>query len=139
MTTHQISWNALGITNSTKYKHKSDHRNGMSGKSQWKVTEAEERQSFTQVMVNQWVSGTWGWGVHAPSGRIQMLGVDRDHVTQLFLSRFDHGAGEWHGYPVNYKEPQQKPPGNILKAWVESDLLGKAQMRKIVKSQPCRI
>lgn len=139
MTIYKIFWTIDGDDQSTNYKHKSDHRDRTRGKSQWGVSEAAERTSFTDAMTNAWVSGDWAWGVHAPSGKVEMLGVDRDHQTELFLSRFDQGAGEWHGYPVNYKEPQQKPPGTILLAWVNKSILGKSQMRKIVKSQPCRI
>ncbi|MFA6115199.1 MAG: hypothetical protein WC729_14465 [Sphingomonas sp.] len=139
MTLHAITWTIGETKFKTNYKHKLDHRDATPGKSQWTIPEISERQSFTDAMVNSWVADGWGWGIHAPGGALAMLGVDRDHKTQVFFARFDHDAGEWHGYPVNYKIPQQKPPGQVLRAWLAKTFIAKAQMRKIVKGQPCRI
>ena len=139
MTLHAIDWKVGTYPHTASYKHKSDHRDGTPGKSQWTVSEAAERESFKDAMVNQWIKSGWGWGVHVPDGELAMLGVDRDHVSEVFISRFDFAADEWHGYPVDYRKPQQKPPGTVLLSWVAKAYLGKAQMRKIVKGQPCRI
>ncbi len=138
MTIYAINWTVGANSFSTNYKHKLDHRDATPGKSQWIISEVAERQSFADAMANTWVANGWGWGIHAPGGAVAILGVDRDHTTQVFISRFDHAAGEWHGYPVNYKIPQQKPPATVLRDWLRKAFLGKAQVRKIVKGQPCR-
>lgn len=138
MTLYPIIWKVEDEAKEASYKHKSDHRDGTPGKSQWTISEAAERQSFLDTMINNWIEQGWGWGIHTPGGVVAILGVDRDHSTEVFISRFDYNSGEWHGYPVNYKNVQQRPPGAVLRDWVAKTFLAKAQMRKIVKGQPCR-
>ncbi|MBS1073764.1 hypothetical protein JK176_02570 [Gluconobacter sp. Dm-73] len=139
MTIYKICWNIGEKEISTNYKPKSDHRDNTHGKSQWTISLPEEVKIFTLAMGNKWISDKWGWGIYTNAGQVAVLGVDKDHKTTLFLSRFDENAGEWHGYPVNYKEKQQKPPSIILLDWVDQNIITKVQMRRIVRSQPCRI
>jgi hypothetical protein len=53
--THRIDGGVL-------YAHHPPHRNGMSDKSQWLITEVEERNSFQNCRARNWLSGNTGWG-----------------------------------------------------------------------------
>lgn len=61
-------------------------------------------------------------------------------MTQVLVARFDeHADDEWHGYPCNYKEPQQRPPTEVLNDWLKKELLPRAKIRKIASGQRCAI
>lgn len=126
--------------NLVKYGHKSDHRDKTGGKAQWTVSELEERNVFKLAMSNQWKERKFAWSIHRPAGSVAMLGVDRDHTTQVFIAKFDeHEPSAWHGYPCNYKAPQQRPPSSILHDWLNQGILSAAKIRKITSGQRCAI
>ncbi|WP_298273851.1 hypothetical protein [uncultured Bradyrhizobium sp.] len=117
-----------------------DHRDGTPGKAQWKIGLSEERGIFQVAMASQWIESKFAWSLYQSAGSVAHLGVDRDHVTQVFVARFDeHADDEWHGYPCNYKKPQQRPPTDVLNDWLKKALLSPAKIRKIASGQRCVI
>jgi hypothetical protein len=123
-----------------RYVHKMDHRDKTKGKAQWRIQTSEERDVFQTAMMNQWIEKKFAWSLYRPSGIVMKLGVDRDHATELFIAKFDeHQVAAWHGYPCNHKEPQQRPPGDILADWLSQGVLPAAKIRKIASGQRCAI
>lgn len=123
-----------------QYGHKADHRDKTPGKAQWRILPPEERDVFKMAMTNQWTERKFAWSLYRPAGSVSNLGVDRDHTTDLFIAKFDeHAAPAWHGYPCNYKEPQQRPPEAVLNDWLMQKFLPPAKIRKIASGQRCGI
>lgn len=145
MTLHPIRYNTAqnpppASPSVVHYFHKMDHRDRTPGKAQWKIGLPEERNIFQAAMASQWTESKFAWSLYQLAGSVAHLGVDRDHVTQVLVARFDeHADDEWHGYPCNYKEPQQRPPTEVLNDWLKKELLPRAKIRKIASGQRCAI
>ncbi len=140
MSAIEITWKSGNDTVTVAYCHKGDHRNAAPGKSQWDISKKDERTCFTDAMRAGWTRQKFAWGLHLQGGTVSILGRDRDHKTPSFIARFDeHAEAEWHGYPVDHRKMQQRPPGEIVREWFDRSLISKAQTRKIVCGQPCRI
>src|SRR2546427_2748787 len=87
------------------YRHHPDHRNGTANKSQWTITEPDERDTFRNAESRMWLLEDRGWGLHTPNGRAEFLGVSHDSHDlnrQLFIAKFVASARPvvWHGYPA---------------------------------------
>lgn len=123
-----------------QYGHKMDHRDRTRGKAQWRILLPEERDIFKLAMINQWIERKFAWSLYCRDGLVTNLGVDRDHITDVFIAKFDeHASPAWHGYPCNYKEPQQRPPETVLRDWLDQSFLPPAKIRKIASGQRCAI
>ncbi|MGF1629500.1 MAG: hypothetical protein ACFCUT_08525 [Kiloniellaceae bacterium] len=122
------------------YSHKPDHRDWTRGKSQWQIDLSAECSIFTDAMTHRWRSGKFAWGLFRQTEKVRYLGVDRDHETAVFIARFDeHSPDQWHGYPVNHKQCQQRPPEGVLFDWMTKKFLSAPKVRKIASGQRCAI
>ena len=145
MQSHNISFRTQAHTSHdpdtvVSYGHKPDHRDNTRGKAQWLIKEADERAIFTTAMANCWTEKKFAWSLYRPQGQVAVLGVDRDHQTEVFIARFDeHSTAAWHGYPCNHKEPQQRPPPSVLNDWLNQRIFSAAKIRKITWGQRCAI
>jgi len=114
----------------------------MHGKSQWRIPEVDERSTFDQARIRNWLSVTCGWGLHTPNGVVSVLGVAQDHNRQLFVAKFIANAAPalWHGYPADHQRNPQDIPGiEVLRDWMISGLLTAAKIRKLTRGQPCNL
>jgi hypothetical protein len=119
-----------------------DHRNDATHKSQWSISEPEERNSFTGALEAGWQVDNKAWGFHFANGALAYLGVAEDHVTQLLMAKFVDGTNraQWHGYPADHQaKNQDRPPLELQRAWIKARVLRRAQVRKLAKGQPCAL
>lgn len=117
------------------------HRNKTVDKSQWQITSIEEEGCFLDAVKNKWYIPRFAWGIYYPHGKLEFLGVGRDHTSPVFIAKFlgDH-SNEWHGFPIDHqKDERDIPKPWIVNAWMTMNLLTPAKARKIIKSQPCRL
>lgn len=120
-----------------RYRPNPKHRNQTPGKSQWTISPEEEVQTFRYACQDNWILEIYGWGLHLTDGAIAYLGVGRERQA-VFIAKFDGCTdNEWHGYPCDYRQDNQCPPGAILRRWLSADLISRAMMRKISKGQRC--
>lgn len=117
------------------------HRNRTPGKSQWRIQVSDEIRSFELCVESAWYRGGAGWGLHIQNGRPAWLGVTRDHVTLVFLAKFVASpTGEWHGYPADHvRNNRDIPQEFITRSWLDSELLTRPTIRKIVRGQRCSL
>jgi hypothetical protein len=110
-------------------------------KSQWKITEKQEVLCFETAIVAGWQHGAYAYGVHQAKQRCRILGVDRDHKTEVFVARFEAKAGNgvWHGYPINYRRASDAVPTTVLGKWLNAEVLSAAKISKITQGKPCRL
>jgi len=124
------------------YVHKSDHRDNSPQKSQWTLTELEERNVFGRTLDEHWYDDATGWGLHLADNVVQELGIGVDRIRRLFVAKFVDGnrRSEWHGYPADHLANQQDvPDGSYLVSWCERGYMSIAKMRKIVQRKPCSL
>ena len=130
------------IQSGVTYVHKMDHRDGSKQKSQWTISEDDERSAFSRTYSEEWYDGSTGWGLHFDGNTIGNLGFGVDRIRPLFMAKFVDGnaRSEWHGYPADYLEHQQDVPDTgYLMAWCEEGHLSRAKMRKILQRKPCNL
>jgi hypothetical protein len=129
------------LGNSHFYTIKPDHRDATRGKSQWKVTEAQEAGIFSAAYLAKWVvDGSTAWGLHRPQQAIQFLGVDKSHTSHVFIAKFVRNAADWHGYPASHTLlAEDVPDSSVLAAWQSANILPRAKIRKIASMQPCKL
>jgi hypothetical protein len=93
------------------YIHKIDHRNHSSVKSQWIITEGEERACFKLAYTAKWNVLGYNynyWGLHfSETGQIGYLGISKPNGSErydIFIAKFVDGNknSKWHGYPANH-------------------------------------
>jgi hypothetical protein len=82
-------------------------------KSQWKITEKQEVLCFETAIVAGWQHGAYAYGVHQAKQRCRILGVDRDHKTEV--------------------------PTTVLGKWLNAEVLSAAKISKITQGKPCRL
>jgi hypothetical protein len=124
------------------YQHHPDHRNRTAGKSQWTVSEADERTTFDYSRTNQWLAQHVGWGVYVLAGRATYLGVSDDGLRRLLIAKFvgSNSPKVWHGYPADHqKTTHDIPTTKILGQWMRLNLLRAAKVRKLMRGQPCNL
>ncbi|MFN6466282.1 MAG: hypothetical protein RMZ41_031320 [Nostoc sp. DedVER02] len=129
------------------YTHKIDHRNNSPEKSQWTISELQERNCFQlslQSCLNQ--SPYISWGLYFEDDRVVYLGTSASNEPdfyQLFIAKFIDSSqnSNWHGYPANPScgKNQDIPPVNILRDWQQQNYLRTTTIRKISKGQRCRL
>lgn len=122
------------------YKVNPAHRDGTSGKSQWRVSHEDEIRCFDGARTSHWLVGTVGWGLHLAAGNPDYLGVARDHETKVFVAKFTGERDVWHGYPADHRRNHRDIPNErILADWMREGVLKPAKVRKIGRGQPCRL
>lgn len=127
------------------------HRDGTGTKSQWKavITEAIEFLLFKMALNNDWVRlesfkykkkkyhrlqspNGRGWGLYVVNNKLEELGVLDDRHISVRVCIFEEGNAKlWHGYPADFKKPQDKPLDHVLKKWRDAKFISKATMNKI--------
>jgi hypothetical protein len=119
------------------YKFIVYHRNNSSQKSQWGISCEEELWCFIQCKRADWIDDFKGWGIDFKNGNLNIIGLSKDK-RNLYIIKFVDGNknNNWHGYPADYMQnSQDKPPTEILKEWVVSRFINKANMSKIMRGQ----
>jgi len=124
------------------YQHHPDHRNHTSGKSQWTITEEDERTTFDHSRTSQWLAQQHGWGLHVLAGHAAYLGDSDDGLRRLLIAKYvaSNSPKVWHGYPADHqKRTHDIPDSKILGDWMRLNLLRPAKIRKLMRGQPCNL
>jgi hypothetical protein len=119
-----------------------DHRNGNPNKSQWTITEEEERAAFVRAVEHEWLLQNRGWGLHLHQEQPQYLGTSKGQAAALFVAKFVSSGAQvsWHGYPADHQRNiQDIPESKVLKSWIDLRLLALPKIRKLMKGQPCSL
>jgi hypothetical protein len=130
------------VTDGFTYQNHPDHRNNSAGKSQWTISEGDELSVFDLARTNSWLLAKCGWGLFMPNGTVSYLGLDQRHERPLFVAKFVAANQSilWHGYPADHERHiQDRPSTEILRNWMDSELLPEAKIRKIGRGQPCSL
>lgn len=123
------------------YFHKTDHRNGSPRKSQWTISEINEREVFKVTVLKNWIDKD-GWGLNLDKDNVDYLGIGRIRQHRLFIARFLNykNGNTWHGFPADHMENRQDVPSNtILNEWQNSNILAPSKIRKIMRGQSCNL
>lgn len=127
------------------------HRDGDPDKSQWadEIIQDKEFELFKESLSNEWVKveefkfkktkytrllspNGRGWGLYIVDGKLKELGTLKDKKTMVKVCIFEEGsASQWHGYPANLKNKQDRPLDHVLKKWKEAEYIQKPDMRKV--------
>jgi hypothetical protein len=130
------------------YTHKIDHRNNSGEKSQWTITELEERSCFKYSLEYSWNKPHHyiSWGLYFKNDKVEYLGnsaKNEPELCQLFIAKFIDSSknSKWHGYPANPsgQKPQDIPPENVLGDWLSKQYLRPQLIRKITRGQKCKL
>ena len=128
------------------YIHKKDHRDNTPEKSQWTISELEERDCFEFSLRNNWnTPDCVSWGLYFDhTGNVGYLGKSASKEADkqnLFLAKFvdSNKNNLWHGYPANHTKNQDRPPEQILNNWMKEKYFSVAKIRKISKGQKCKL
>jgi len=131
------------------YIHNIQHRDGNRRKSQWTITELEERSCFEHGALFVYVYGVCEshtcWGLHFLDNSPAYLGHSADELQErrlLLVAKFVDGNGNnhWHGYPADHvKNNQDIPPSAVRNIWLNSGQLTLAKIRKITRGQICNL
>lgn len=131
----------LLITDGVYYVHHPHHRNQNPNKSQWIISQIEERTVFHDAYNKHWIRGDEAWGLHAPGGVVGYVGVAQDRVTHLIIAKFvaDNGQNEWHGYPADHRNAADAPDEEVMKVWIENEVLPAPKLSKIYGGKKCKL
>jgi len=124
------------------YRVHPHHRNRTPGKSQWTISENQERDVFVNSRRQNWLLGDLGWGLHIVAKRVAYLGVASNPNRQLFVAKFvsSNRGQAWHGYPADHQRYTQDIPAEpVLHSWLTSGLLPPQKIAKIQKGKPCNL
>lgn len=125
------------------YTFNPSHRNRMTKKSQWTISEEAELAAFVRASEHEWIiNDEHAWGVHHTEGNLEYLGLAQDHNTEVFVAKFvnDVPHKNWHGYPADHQSNTQDiPPTSVLNDWIRTGLLKARKVRKIQRGQPCKL
>jgi hypothetical protein len=119
-----------------------DHRNGNHNKSQWTISEVNELNVFVGTYQQSWFANTVGWGIFVVDGNIRYLGVGQDHLERVFIAKFvtNHSQQPWHGYPADHRNNQADiPDRDILRRWLQGNVLPAPKISKILGGKKCRL
>jgi hypothetical protein len=130
------------IANGVHYVHHPHHRNHMDQKSQWTISENDERGVFADAHHRNWLISYKGWGLKILNCQIVYLGVAQDHVEEVFVAKFVCGGpGQpWHGYPADHRNNSADiPDREILDDWIKNKVLPACKVSKILGGKKCRL
>lgn len=107
-------------------------------KSLWGVGPEDEIECFRGAHANGWCGASEGWGVlRSPTGAVRRLGTSV-HGDAIQIAKFVSTSPVWHGYPADHRRnPQDRPATGVLAKWLRAGIIGKPQMRRLTKGQPC--
>lgn len=132
------------------YIHKADHRNRAPQKSQWTISEQQERDCFGNILGLIYMDGFGSpngcWGLHIVAGRLAYLGESASDSSEpfraLFIAKFvdSNENDRWHGYPADHvSNTQDIPTSDWLMYWFEAGYISQSQLRKISRGQKCKL
>ena len=137
------------IGNGVYYVHKMDHRDQSYEKSQWTITEVEERTCFTFAHQSNWSEPGKNYnccGLYIDvKSQVTYLGVSKPNgpeKIEIFIAKFVDGNKNsiWHGYPANHvKNNQDIPPKEVLMKWANAGYIRMSQVRKLIGGQKCKL
>jgi hypothetical protein len=110
-------------------------------KSHWSITNEEQLKCFEKSLINNWLSDFRGWGLHIINNQINPLGYSKQG-EQLKIAKFvdSYKSSKWHGYPADYRNNiQDRPSSDILRSWVNNNIIQKHQMSKIRSGKKCAL
>jgi len=116
-----------------KYKVNPQHRGALpiSQKSQWRISEADERLLFVKAKSYEWFCPKEClWSI---DDEFNMIG--EDSVGDLFVAKFWGNQGEWHGFPVSTKRQLDRPPTSAINDWVKRKIIRKRIGNKMAQGQ----
>ncbi len=125
-----------------RYTHHPHHRQSQYAhrKSQWTISQEEEKTVYHNSVINNWLAGAAYWGLHLQNNVPHELGVSRRPDSfNLKIAKFVSDQQEnWHGYPVaHWLSPWDKPADAILKKWKDAGIINKAKMARIHRGIKC--
>lgn len=123
------------------YSPKRDHRHpGAHQKSQWTISETEEERCFRLSAAAAWTSLSSYWGVHAPGGAAEYLGLSQaPERSPVFIAKFVGDQVDWHGYPVaHWRSPHDKPSTPILEDWYAKGYIRKKTIKRVIGGRRCK-
>lgn len=124
-----------------KYVVKLDHRDKSPAKSQWTITIQQEHSTFGSSVVNSWLQGGHGWGLHVVHGAVHKLGESArsyGEAYDLFVGFFEI-SHVCHGYPSDpLRSSREIPPEGVRNDWLQQGLLRPAAIRKIGRGLRCK-
>ena len=125
-----------------RYVHNTVHRNNAPNKSQWLITDNEERDVFLTTIQRKWIEDGIGWGLYFINDHLDYLGVCPRRSNMLFIAKFVNGSVKrvWHGYPADYcNRGRDIPVESVLNDWERNNLVGPAKISKIARGKPCTL
>jgi hypothetical protein len=122
------------------YLPKADHRRPAARqKSQWTISDSEERDCFELAATSDWTWRNSYWGLHVSAGTAQFLGSSQAPEREpVFIAKFIEDQANWHGYPVaHWRSPYDKPSSGILKDWHAKGYIRKKTVKRVVGGRRC--
>lgn len=122
------------------YQPHPDHRNNNPNKSQWTISVAQERGSFSAADRDGWLEETTGWGVYRSGVKLEYLGRDKTKARRLFVAKFVRGreGEDWHGYPADHQaNASDIPSKRVRREWLDNEVLPAHKLRRLARGQPC--
>ena len=124
-----------------QYVVKADHRDRSPAKSQWTIAISQEYSTFEAAVINSWLKGDRGWGLHIVQGAVHKLGESArayGDAHELFVGFFEI-SHVCHGYPSDpVRSSREIPPEEVRNDWLQRDLLRPAAIRKIGRGLRCK-
>ena len=118
------------------------HRDGTSEKSQWTISEANERAVFVDAIDRGWVVAGSAWGIFRRARRLEQLGEAATTSAPLYVAIFrsQNAPAIWHGYPADHqRRPGDRPPESVVREWLTLNLsnLTPAKVAKLLAGKKC--
>lgn len=117
------------------------HRDGNPNKSQWKLSECEERELFRVSYDSCWFNQhkTWCFGIISKERKLKILGVSAKNnppPTDLHFAKFVCDQSLWHGYPFGKASSDLgQIPREVLASWKKDNYISNAIRNKIHKGR----
>jgi hypothetical protein len=124
------------------YQVHPDHRNGTQSKSQWTISQTEELGVFGAAVARRWLLQNRGWGLYIQNDQFTVVGVSADQARRIFVAKFtaSNAPQIWHGYPADHQiHSHDIPAPEIMKRWMDTNVLAPRKIRKLSKGQPCNL
>lgn len=128
--------------NKLRYIASSKHRETTNPKkSYWTIEYIEELQCFINCYQKDYNYENLTWGLINENSILRVLGKN-NFDEELKIAKFiDSSQNDlWHGYPADYRRKNQDRPNiDVLKKWVNENIITKAKMLKIRQGQKCNL
>jgi hypothetical protein len=131
--------NAVDQSNSPAYEPHPHHRSGRAEKSQWLISDADERACFDLAWRRGWCEGEQGWGLHLDlQQRPEVLGRSADRQRALWFAKFVRGSA-WHGYPADLarRANRDAPSRAVARDWHVRGHIRRQTLSKLVQGKVC--